>query len=84
MIIVQAIIGSVIVHMIYFISTMIIGYIKTKRYVPDIDSAWESVNKLQKEVEFGRTASPILYLGSFVGVAVICGLVIFLMKKSFI
>lgn len=80
----QAIIGSVIVHLIYLLITMVIGYIKTKRYVPDIESAWESVNKLPNEVEFGRTVSPVLYLGSFVGVTVICGLIIFVLKKSFI
>lgn len=80
MIIVQAIVGSIIVHLMYFFSTMIIGYIKTKRYVPDVDSAWESVNKLQKKVEFGRAVSPVFYLGSFVGVTAICGLLIFLLN----
>jgi menaquinol-cytochrome c reductase cytochrome b subunit len=82
--IVQAIIGSVIVHLNYFIITMVIGYIKTKRYVPDIESTWESVNNLTSEVEFGRTVSPVFYLGSFVGVTVICGLIIFVLKISFI
>ncbi|WP_411334581.1 hypothetical protein ACK1LH_04225 [Metabacillus indicus] len=82
--IIQAIIGSVIVHLIYFLITFVIGYIKTKRYVPDIDSAWESVNELANEVEFGRTVSPVFVLGSFVGVSVICGLIIFVLKQALI
>jgi menaquinol-cytochrome c reductase cytochrome b subunit len=56
---------------------MVIGYIKTKRYVPDIDSAWERIDKLQNEVKFERTVSPAVYLISFVGVTIISGLIIF-------
>ncbi|MDQ0859410.1 hypothetical protein [Bacillus sp. V2I10] len=82
-IIVQAIIGSLIIHMVYFISTMIIGYIKTKRYVTDIESAWDNAGTLQNKVSFGSTISPGFYLVSFVGVTVICGLII-LLKNSFI
>lgn len=63
---------------------MVIGFIKTKRYVPDIESVWESVDKLPNKVEFGRTVSPIFYLGSFVGVTVFCGLVIYVLKESLI
>lgn len=81
---VQAIIGSVIIHLTYFLVTLVIGYIKTKRYVPDIDSAWDRVNKLPNEVEFGRTVSPVFYFGSFAGVTVICSLIIFVLKEFFI
>ncbi|TDL82798.1 hypothetical protein [Peribacillus frigoritolerans] len=82
--IVQAIIGSVIVYLIYYIITMGIGYIKTKRYIPDIERGWENVNNLPNEVEFGRKVSPVKYIGSFVGVTLICGLIIFVLKISFI
>lgn len=82
--IIQAIIGSVIVHLIYFLITLVIGYIKTKRYVPDIDSAWESINNLPKEVEFRRSVSPLFIFGTFVGVTVVCGLIIFVLKQALI
>ncbi|TDL76148.1 hypothetical protein [Peribacillus frigoritolerans] len=82
--IVQAIIGSVILHLIYYIITFTIGYIKTKRYIPDIGRAWENANNLPNEVEFERKASPAIFIGSFIGVTLICGLIIFTLKISFI
>jgi hypothetical protein len=54
-IIIQAILCSFIIHIVYFISTMIVGNIKRKRYVPDIEAAWESVEKFPSRISFGPT-----------------------------
>ncbi|MEI5909647.1 hypothetical protein WAK64_21865 [Bacillus spongiae] len=82
-VILSAVLGSVVIHILYFISTMIIGYIKTKKYTPDMESSWGKVDTLQNKVEFGSTISPILYFVSFVGVTLICGVIIILSSKIF-
>lgn len=82
-IIILAMIGSVIVHLLYFIISMALGMIRTKRYVPDIDRAWEQVNELPSEVEFGRTFSPAAYIVSFAAVSLICGLILFVWNNVF-
>jgi hypothetical protein len=83
-VIIQAILCSITIHIVYFISTMIIGYIRTKRYVPDMDAAWNNVEKLPNRISFGVTISPALYFLSLVIVALLCGLIIFLSKRTFI
>ncbi|MDQ0245104.1 menaquinol-cytochrome c reductase cytochrome b subunit [Bacillus fengqiuensis] len=79
----QAFIGSIVIHFIYFVGMMLIGYIKTKYYKPDIASAWDEVETLQSEVAFGKVISPYFYLLSITGVTVICGIIIFSYKKIF-
>ncbi|RRN66711.1 hypothetical protein EI200_25380 [Peribacillus simplex] len=79
----QAFIGSIAIHIIYLVGMMLVGYIKTRNYKPDIASAWDKVETLQNEVVFGKVNSPFLYLFTFVGVTVICGIVIFSYKKLF-
>lgn len=81
--VIQAIAGSVIIHSVYFISMMLIGYINTKRFVPDVVNTWENVELLQNEVAFGKVISSDAYLISFVGVSVICGFILFLYRKRF-
>lgn len=79
----QSFIGSIIIHFIYFITIMLVGYIKTKYYKPDIAGAWDKVETLQNEVAFGYVISPYFYLLSIVGVTIICGIIIFSYKKIF-
>ncbi|MFD6438454.1 hypothetical protein ACFWDG_01255 [Peribacillus sp. NPDC060186] len=79
----QAFIGSIILHVFYFVSTMIVGSIKTIKYKPGIENAWDQARTLQHEVEFGKFISPSVYLLSLVGVALICGFIIFSYKKFF-
>jgi hypothetical protein len=81
---IQAILCSFVIHIVYFISTMIIGYIKTKRYVPDIEAAWNNVEQLPNRVSIESTNSPALYFLSFVIVALLCGLIIFVSKRTII
>ncbi|MGX1194567.1 hypothetical protein [Metabacillus sp. SLBN-84] len=82
-IIIGAMIGSIIVHLLFLIITMTIGIIRTKRYVPDIERVWEQVNELPSEVEFDRTVSPVAYIVSFTAVTFICGLILFLWNSVF-
>jgi hypothetical protein len=63
---------------------MIIGYIRTKRYVPDMEAAWNNAEKLPNRISFGATISPALYFPSLVIVALLCGLIILLSKRTFI
>ncbi len=77
----QAFIGSIAIHIVYLIGMMLDSYIKTRNYKPDMTSGWDSVEKLQSEVVFGIANFPILYLFTFVGVALICGIILFSYKK---
>ncbi|MFF2289692.1 hypothetical protein [Peribacillus butanolivorans] len=79
----QAFIGSIILHVFYFVSTMIVGSIKTSQYKPGIENAWGQAETLQNEVVFGKVISPSVYLLSLVGVSLICGIIIFSYKKIF-
>ncbi|PWA11181.1 hypothetical protein DCC39_09410 [Pueribacillus theae] len=81
--VIQAIVGSIIIHAVYFIGAMLVGDINTKRYVPDVLHSWDHVETLQNEVAFGKVISPNIYLISFVGVSIICGFIIFIYRKRF-
>jgi hypothetical protein len=77
----QAFIGSIVIHIIYIVGMMLVSYIKTRNYKPDITGAWDKVETLQSEVVFGKVNSPLLYLFTFIGVTVICRIIIFSYKK---
>lgn len=79
---IQAAIGSIAIHFIYFVGMLLIGYIKTMNYTPDIEGSWESVDMLQNEVAFGMTGSPFFFLFTFIGVTLFCQLVIVLYRKG--
>ncbi|MFL0366186.1 hypothetical protein ACH0BF_24655 [Pseudobacillus sp. 179-B 2D1 NHS] len=80
---IQALFGSFIIHVIYILSPILIGYMKTRLYTPDVTNAFENVEYLQNEVAFGGIVkgSPWFLFISYLGVAIICGLVIILYKK---
>ncbi|MFC6037821.1 hypothetical protein ACFPYN_00010 [Paenisporosarcina macmurdoensis] len=80
-VVLQAFMGSIAVHVVYIVGMVLVGYIKTRNYKPDIASAWDKVETLQNEVVFVKVNSPFLYLFTFLGVAVICGIIIFSYKE---
>ncbi|MEC2072562.1 hypothetical protein [Alkalihalophilus marmarensis] len=81
--VIQSCIASLIIHVVYFIGTIGMGYLQTKAYEPNLESQWENVHYLQSEVGFGVVViPPVLYTFTFVGMAIICGLIIFLFKRS--
>lgn len=84
-VIIQVIFCTIAIHIVYFISTMIIGYIRTKRYVPDMEAAWNNVDNLPNRIIIrAPTISPAFYFLSLVIVAILCGLIIFLSKRIFV
>lgn len=76
-----AFMSSIAVHVVYIAGMVLVGYIKTRNYKPDIASAWDEVETLQNEVVFVKANSPLLYLFTFLGVAAICGIIIFSYRK---
>ncbi len=62
---------------------MLISYIRTRNYKPDFTRGWDNVEILQNEVSFSKANSSFLYLFTFVGIAIICGIIIFLYKTYF-
>jgi hypothetical protein len=63
---------------------MIIGYIRTKRYVPDMEAAWNNVENLPIQISFGAKITPAFYFLTLFIVALLCGLIIFLSKRIFV
>lgn len=80
---IQALIASFLVHIIYFLSPIVIGYIQTNFYTPDITTAYENVNYLQNEGTFGgiMMINPFFVILSFLGVALLYGFIIIFFKK---
>ncbi|CAN7673104.1 hypothetical protein LJR015_002876 [Peribacillus frigoritolerans] len=78
-VVLQAIIGSISIHIIYVVVMMLVGYIKN--YKPDFENAWGKVGNLQNEVEFVSGMPLHFYVLSFLGVSVICGIVILSYEK---
>jgi quinol-cytochrome oxidoreductase complex cytochrome b subunit len=79
--IIQAIIASIAIHLLYFLGTMLTGLVKTLNYQPNIARAWNDAEMLQSEVAIGYVASTNFYLYSFLGVTVVCIIIIILFKK---
>ncbi|WP_047984350.1 membrane protein [Ornithinibacillus californiensis] len=80
--VIQALVASIAMHLLYFLGTMLAGFVKTLNYQPEIGRSWDNVEMLQSEVAFGYVASTnFYYLYSFLGVTVVCGILIFLFKK---
>jgi hypothetical protein len=63
--------------------TLGMGYLQTKVYEPNLESQWENVHYLQSEVGFGVVViPPFLYAFTFLGMAIISGVIIFFFKRS--
>ncbi|MCG7346535.1 hypothetical protein MHZ92_20740 [Sporosarcina sp. ACRSL] len=72
---------SFIIHFLYITGMLLFGYIQTINYKPEFEKAWSNVVMLQDEVAFGVIGSPFNLLYTFVGVAFISGLALFLYSK---
>ena len=79
--VIQSLVISFVIHLIYIVGTMGVNYIKTRNYEPDIENNWGDIKTLQNEVAFGVVSSPLLLLFTFVGVALICRLIIISYRK---
>ena len=83
-ILLQSIFASIIIHVLFFISLFLVGYMKTVSYEPNFSKEWGNVQMLQNEVSFGAIHKPLLSLFSFVVVTAICALLIVLFRRVFI
>lgn len=68
-------------HVIYFFTTVAVGYVKTITYRPNMADAWENVEVLQQEVAFGSTVSPFSTIGTFMVLTLLCALVLYTYQK---
>ncbi|MBS4201663.1 hypothetical protein KHA93_18840 [Bacillus sp. FJAT-49732] len=75
---IQALLASLVLHLLYFGGSILYGYILTKNYTPNIENAVG----LDSEVAFGYAADPLFFVFTFIGVFFICGILIFFFKKS--
>jgi hypothetical protein len=72
---------SFIIHLLYLAGGMLVGFVKTKNYEPDVEGAWDQVDMLQTQVAFGYTGSPFMLLFTFLAIALISGIIISSYKK---
>ncbi|RTR29171.1 hypothetical protein EKG37_15680 [Robertmurraya yapensis] len=79
--IIQSLIFSFVIHLIYIFGVLVVGYIKTRNYKPDISDRWVEVETLQSEVAFGVSSSPLYFIFTFIGLALICLLTIIFYRK---
>ncbi|OIK12336.1 hypothetical protein [Bacillus sp. MUM 13] len=74
--IIQSLVISFVIHLVYIFGTMAVGYIKTMNYKPVMEKKWGNIETLQSEVAFGVLGSPLFFVFTFIGVALFCGLII--------
>ncbi|MCM3757152.1 hypothetical protein M3197_06575 [Sporosarcina aquimarina] len=81
-IIFQAIVASLVIHVIYIVGMLSSGFIKTLIYKPDIETAWKKIDIIQSEVAFGVTFSPYIIVLSFVSGTLVCWCFLLFIQKN--
>lgn len=81
-IIFQAIASSILIHLVYMLGTMLVGFIQTLIYRPDLETAWKQLDNLQNEAVFGITFSPYLMIVSIVSFAFVCWIILLVVQKK--
>ncbi|MER2038226.1 MAG: hypothetical protein ABS944_08775 [Solibacillus sp.] len=74
----QAVVGSLLLHIVYVVIVLAIGYIQTVNYRPEF---LENVTVLQSEVAFSFSGSTVTLLNSFIFVTLVLGAIL-LFRKS--
>lgn len=77
----QSLIGATALFGIYTAGTLVSGYIKTKNYEPDFETAWTNTEMLSSEVAFGHTASFASLAGLFAGTVLLCAVILAVYDK---
>ena len=67
---------SAALHLVYFIATFGIGFIRTLMYEPDIIAEADNVVVLQDAVVIGTTGAPFLFVYTFFGITLIAALLL--------
>lgn len=82
-IIAQAVAASFLIHVIYLFGTLLLGFIQTLIFRPNIETAWRQLDNLQSQVVFGASISPFIVVFSFVTISFFCWFfLLFIQKKS--
>lgn len=81
-IIIQSLLISFAIHLIYISGVLTLGYLETRNYQPNIDKSWNNVLVLQDEVAFGVEGSPFILMYTYIGIALISGLVLIIYRKA--
>lgn len=76
-----ALLLSAALHVIYVVATFGIGFIRTLNYEPDIIAETDNVTMLQNEVTLGTTGSPLIYVFTWIGLAVLLALGMFTAQR---
>ena len=74
---IQALLISLTLHLLYFGGSILYGYILTMNYTPDFENAVA----FDSEVAFGYAADPFFFILTFLAVAFFCGILIIIIKK---
>lgn len=72
---------STAIHLLYLIATFGIDFIRTLNYTPDIIAEADNVTMLQNEVTIGTTGSPLIYVFTWIGLAVLLALGMFTAQR---
>ncbi|MDG5789242.1 hypothetical protein QA612_17420 [Evansella sp. AB-P1] len=76
MMFVLAIVGSFILHALFFLVLILFGSHKTKVGVPSLEKAYEEGEALPNRVEHGKKVSPLFLPVSFLAVACLLYLIL--------
>ncbi|WP_214833097.1 hypothetical protein [Exiguobacterium sp. s152] len=70
----RAMLLSTALHLLYFVATFGVGFIRTLNYTPDIIAEAGNVTTLHNEVAIGTTGSPFIYVFTWIGLAIVLAL----------
>ncbi|TCI69716.1 MULTISPECIES: hypothetical protein [unclassified Exiguobacterium] len=76
-----ALLLSAALHVIYVVATFGIGFIRTLNYEPDIIAEADNVTMLQNEVTLGTTGSPLIYVFTCIGLAIVLAIGMFTVQR---
>ncbi|MDL5376815.1 hypothetical protein ACNOIU_15265 [Exiguobacterium mexicanum] len=70
----RAMLLSTALHLLYFVATFGVGFIRTLNYEPDIIAEAGNVTTFHNEVAIGTTGSPFIYVFTWIGLAIVLAL----------
>jgi len=77
----RAMLISTALHLLYLVATFGIGFIRTLNYEPDIIAEADNVVVLQDETVIGTTGTPLIYVFTWIGLAIVLALGMFTVQR---
>lgn len=68
-------------YLIYLVGTVIVGFVKMWNYTPEMDKNIGNVQLLDQGIALGITGSPIFFIITFLGMALLFTLIIYSYQK---